>query len=159
MADYHIYLHNGGGVGGGLAQKFTPTSQGGGDDDTSPAKKFISTTQKVANVVKSVDNALGTVVNKVVDAVPWLAVIKAVIDLKWMGVEKVGQLETRYWQTSTMSTNIANVRNTIGWFTHPISTVTNLVKEREARDEHNRESERNEMLIGNSTLKNTITGA
>lgn len=159
MADYHIYLHNGGGIGGGLAQKFAPNSQGGGDDDTSPAKKFISTTQKVANVVKSADNALGTVVNKVVDAVPWLAVIKAVIDLKWMGVEKAGQLETRYWQTSTMSTNIANVRNTIGWFTHPISTITNLVKEREARDEHNRESERNEVLIGNSTLKNTITGA
>lgn len=159
MADYHIYIHNGGGTGGGLAQKFAPNSQGGGDDDTSPAKKFISTTQKVANVVKSADSIIGSTINKVANAIPLVAIIKAVIDLAWLCAEKPGQLETRYWQTSTMSTNIANVRNTIGWFTHPISTVTNLVKEREARDEHNRESERNQVLIGSSTLKNTITGA
>jgi hypothetical protein len=159
MADYHIYLHNGGGIGGGLAQKFAPNSQGGGDDDTSPAKKFISTTQKVASVVKSADSIIGSTINKVANAIPIVAIIKAVIDLAWLCAEKPGQLETRYWQTSTMSTNVANVRNVIGWFTHPISTATNLVKEREARDEHNRESERNEVLIGNSTLKNTITGA
>lgn len=158
MADYHIYLHNGGGIGGGLAQKFAPNSQGGGDDDTSPAKKFISTTQKVASVIKNADNAVGTAINKVANAVPIVAVVKAIIDLAWACAEKPGQLETRYWQTSTMSTNVANVRNVVGWFTHPISTVTNLVKEREARDEHNRESERNEVLIGNSTLKNTIKG-
>lgn len=159
MADYHIYLHNGGGVGGGLAQKFAPNSQGGGDDDTSTAKKFISTTQKVASVVKNIDNAVGTAINKVANAVPIVAVVKAIIDLAWAVAEKPGQLETRYWQTSTMSTDIANVRNVVGWFTHPISTSTNWLKEQEARDEHNRESERNEMLIGNSTLKNTITGA
>lgn len=159
MADYHIYLHNGGGISGGLAQKFAPNSQGGGDDDTSPAKKFISTTQKVASVVKNIDNAVGTAINKIANAVPIVAVVKAIIDLAWAAAEKPGQLETRYWQTSSMSTDIANVRNVVGWFTRPISTVSNLVKEREARDEHNRESERNEMLIGNSTLKNTITGA
>ena len=53
-----------------IAQKFAPNSQGVEMMILPQPKKFISTLQKVANVVKSADKSWHSC-NKVVDAVPF----------------------------------------------------------------------------------------